>query len=195
MKRAIVCLMIIGVVLMSVMATEPVAPSTEVELNFSAADLEKFNIQFTNEAVKDMATAISVGGETKITMTAKDQGATEVSKDFNLVWYLYSVDGLTVDITVGPMKSGTADIIAWKVDSVVDGTNKSGTENTAGNKTISAPNTDVAGTPQQIVTVASSTEGKMKQSYGNVSLSGKATLDNAKPGTYISEITTTVTAQ
>ena len=194
MKRAIVFLMIIGVVLMSVIAADPNQPQTNVNFTFSTENLEKFNIQFTEDAIEAMETAASTNsGVGEFTMDAPAQGATEKSIDFNLVWYLYSDGGITVDLTVNPMKTDNGDVLGWTVASTVDSTYKAGTSNTAGGQSIQAPiSAEAQGTTKQIVNVAANADGKMTQSYGNVALTGTATVDNAKPDTYKSLITTTV---
>ena len=197
MKKAIVFAMVLAVFLMTALAAElDNNPSTQVSLEISNESLEKFNIAFTKDAVTSLAAASTADNVGSIPMTIPDAGATEVSEEFNLVWYIYSTSNLGVEIAIGPMKDSGTNVVPFGITPVTDSTNRSGTENTAINGSeITAPGTS-DGEPEEstIVTVATATGGKMAQSYGNVKLTGTVDLVGAVPASYSSVITTTVTS-
>ena len=198
MKKAIVFAMVLAVFLMTALAAElDNNPSTQVSLTISNESLEKFNIAFTEEAVTSLAAASTTENVGSITMASPAAGATEVSEEFNLVWYIYSTSNLGVEIAVGPMKDSGTNVVPFGITPETDSTNKSGTENTAANGSeITAPVTsDGQPTKSTIVTVATAAGGKMAQSYGNVKLTGKVNLVGAVPASYSSTITTTVTSE
>ena len=197
MKKAIVFAMVLAVFLMTALAAElDNNPSTQVSLTISNESLEKFNIAFTEEAVTSLAAASTTENVGSITMASPAAGATEVSEEFNLVWYIYSTSNLEVEIAVGPMKDSGTNVVPFGITPVTDSTNKDGTENTAINGSeITAPGTSGdQPTKSTIVTVATAEGGKMAQSYGNVKLTGKVNLVGAVPASYSSEIKTTVTS-
>lgn len=196
MKKAIVFAMVLAVFLMTALAAVPGNPSTEVSLTINNESLEKFNIAFTEDAVTSLTAASTAENVGSITMTSPDAGATEVSEEFNLVWYIYSTSNLGVEIAVGPMKDSGTNVVPFGITPETDSTNKDGTENKAINDSeITAPGTSAEqSTKSTIVTVAVAKDGKMTQSYGNVKLTGTVDLVGAVPASYSSAITTTVTS-
>ena len=188
MKKAILFVLVLGFVLMGIMADE----DTLVKLNYSASDLSTTKIVFGLNVIQNMQGVIDADNDSDLDMKP-GTGDDEATIDFYLSWYHYSPDALEVTLEVGAMKNDTS-YLPWAITPTLDSTYKGGTANTANVSKITAPSTtDTTITDQIVVTVAANSEGKMTQSYGNVKLSGVATLKDAVPGTYNSSITAAIT--
>ena len=191
MKKAIWFVLVLGFVLMGVMADE----ETVVTLEYDASSLSTTKIVFGSNPLTSMQAVIDATNDGDLDKKP-EAGDEEATIEFCLSWYHYSPAGLEVTLKVGAMKNDTS-YLSWTVTPSLDSVNKGGTDNTANLSAITAPSVtdDTTTADQVVVSVASNSDGKMTQSYGNVKLAGVAILKDAVPGTYTSSITAAITTK
>ena len=195
MKKAIVFLMVVAVFLSNIVAVINETKQGQVTFEFSSDNLEKVNMKFADAAASDMnaaSTAAAADYSKTITPSKEGSAVTSQTVTFHFIWYVYSEKNIEVDLAVTPLTYNSNNI-KWKIEPsvVAEGDSYDGISNTAQPQSVEFEVADVSNkTIENVVTLTG--DGTMHQSWGSVKLVGTATLDDSKPGDYVSIITATM---
>ena len=213
MKRAITLIMVLGIVIAGA-----AAETIQVNYELDTSDLEEIKVVFTANPVSDVNGAKGATNESPVTLTA-GQGATEATygtgdTGLYLVWYAYTADNVKVTLGIDPMEAtGTGSdgnsksYLPWTVTvsneyqitanngTALPASQSSGSNDdtvTDGKNISTKDDPDAAAKAVEVVSVTSTSS--MKQTWGNKSISAKATLTDAVAGEYSGTITATISA-
>ena len=211
MRRAITLIMVLGIVIAGA-----AAETIQVNYELDTSDLEEIKVVFTTAPVDNVNDAKSAMNGTPVTLSA-EQGATEATygtgdDGLYLVWYAYTANNVKVTLGIGPMATTDSEgsskfYLPWTVtvNNSYQTTEKKGTalpasqssgsndDKVTGEKNISTEaNPDAAAAAIDVVSVDKTST--MKQTWGNKSISAKATLTDAVAGIYSGTITATISA-
>ena len=207
MRRAITLIMVLGIVIAGA-----AAETIQVNYELKTSELQEIKVVFTTTPVDNVNDAKSVLNETTPVALSAERGATEATygtgdNGLYLVWYAYTANNVKVTLGIDPMEATGSNYLPWTVtvsnryqttanhDTVLPASQSSGSndDKVTDEKDISTEAKPAeAATAVEVVSVAATSS--MKQTWGNKSISAKATLTDAVAGEYSGTITATISA-